>query len=83
MSRPFLKMNGLGNDFVVVETGAAPFDPGEDQVRAWANRENGVGFDQLIAISAGKAASLWPGSGTPTARKWAPAATARAASAGC
>ena len=27
MSRPFLKMNGLGNDFVVVEARSAPFEP--------------------------------------------------------
>jgi diaminopimelate epimerase len=51
MSRPFLKMNGLGNDFVVVETGKDHFDPSPDQVRAWANREHGIGFDQLIVIS--------------------------------
>ena len=51
MGRPFLKMNGLGNDFVVVETANDPFDPTRDQVRGWADRETGVGFDQLIAIS--------------------------------
>lgn len=50
MTRPFLKMNGLGNDFVVVETGAGAFDPSPDQVRAWADRESGIGFDQLISI---------------------------------
>ncbi len=56
MSRPFLKMNGLGNDFVVVQTGAEAFEPTEDQVRAWADRKAGVGFDQLIAISPGPGA---------------------------
>ncbi len=50
MSRGFLKMNGLGNDFVVVQ-GADDFKPTPEQVRAWASREGGVGFDQLIAIS--------------------------------
>ena len=50
MSRPFLKMNGLGNDFVVVEARSAPFAPSGDEVRAIASRVRGVGCDQLIAI---------------------------------
>ena len=50
MSLGFLKMNGLGNDFVVVQ-GADDFQPTPEQVRAWGSRDTGVGFDQLIAIS--------------------------------
>jgi diaminopimelate epimerase len=50
MSRPFLKMNGLGNDFVVVEARSAPFEPTAAEVRAIADRAQGVGCDQLIAI---------------------------------
>ena len=50
MSRPFLKMNGLGNDFVVVEALNLPFRPGRDEARAIADRASGVGCDQLIAI---------------------------------
>jgi diaminopimelate epimerase len=50
MSRPFLKMNGLGNDFVVVEARSAPFAPTADEVRAIADRASGIGCDQLIAI---------------------------------
>jgi diaminopimelate epimerase len=54
MSRPFLKMNGLGNDFVVVEARPqspyGPFAPSEAEARAIADRENGIGCDQLIAI---------------------------------
>ena len=50
MSLRFLKMNGLGNDFVVVQ-GAHDFQPTPEQVRAWGSRDGGVGFDQLIAIS--------------------------------
>ena len=61
MSRPFLKMNGAGNDFVVVESD--DFMPTPDQVRAWGSRESGVGFDQLIAISG-------DGSGSPLVRFW-------------
>ncbi|HEX8233939.1 MAG TPA: diaminopimelate epimerase [Caulobacteraceae bacterium] len=54
MGRPFIKMNGLGNDFVVVEAGAAPFAPSPAHVRAIADREHGVGCDQLIAIERGE-----------------------------
>ena len=50
MTRPFLKMNGLGNDFVVVETRSAPFAPTAEEVRAIADRSTGVGCDQLIAV---------------------------------
>ena len=50
MSRPFLKMNGLGNDFVVVEARSAPFAPSAEEVRAIADRATGIGCDQLIVI---------------------------------
>jgi diaminopimelate epimerase len=50
MARPFLKMNGLGNDFVVVEARSQPFAPSEAEARAIADRQGGVGCDQLIAI---------------------------------
>ncbi len=54
MARPFLKMNGLGNDFVVIETRSAPFDPTADEVRAIADRAGGIGCDQLIALDKGE-----------------------------
>ena len=38
MSRTFLKMNGLGNDFVVVEARETPFAPSVEEVRAIAAR---------------------------------------------
>ena len=50
MSRPFLKMNGLGNDFVVVEARSAPFAPSAEEVRALGDRASGIGFDQLIVL---------------------------------
>jgi diaminopimelate epimerase len=55
MSRPFLKMNGLGNDFVVVEARSAPFAPSADEVRAIADRASGIGCDQLISIEPAEA----------------------------
>lgn len=50
MSRPFVKMNGLGNDFVVVEARDRPFRPTAEEVRAICDRERGPGCDQLIAL---------------------------------
>ena len=47
---PFVKMNGAGNDFVVVHTRDQAFAPSEDQARAIADRKTGEGCDQLIAI---------------------------------
>ncbi len=50
MTRPFVKMNGAGNDFVVVNALEQPFHPTVDQVRALGERASGEGFDQLISI---------------------------------
>ena len=50
MTRPFVKMNGAGNDFIVIDALETPFRPTEDQIRALADRAKGEGFDQLIAI---------------------------------
>ena len=46
----FIKMHGLGNDFVVVDARARPFSPESAQVRALADRRTGVGCDQLIIV---------------------------------
>ena len=48
---PFIKMHGLGNDFVVIDarTAAVPaLTPAA--VRALADRRTGIGFDQLILL---------------------------------
>jgi len=50
MNRPFVKMNGAGNDFVVVNALETPFTPTAAQARAIADRDTGQGCDQLIAI---------------------------------
>jgi len=47
---PFVKMNGAGNDFVVVNALERPFAPTADQARAIADRSTGQGCDQIIAI---------------------------------
>jgi diaminopimelate epimerase len=47
---PFIKMHGLGNDFVVLDGRAAPIALSDAQIRAIADRRTGVGFDQMIVI---------------------------------
>ena len=46
----FRKMNGLGNDFVVLDARTRPLVLGDDVVRAIADRKEGIGCDQLIAL---------------------------------
>lgn len=48
---PFMKMHGLGNDFVVVDARAQPLAITESMARALADRHRGVGFDQLAVIT--------------------------------
>ena len=48
--RPFLKMHGLGNDFVVIDAREAPCALSEPQAQRIADRRLGVGCDQLIVI---------------------------------
>ncbi|MBL8658200.1 MAG: diaminopimelate epimerase [Rhodospirillales bacterium] len=47
---PFVKMHGLGNDFVILDARKAPLRLAAAQVRAIADRHTGVGCDQLIVI---------------------------------
>jgi len=50
---PFMKMHGLGNDFVVVDARARPVVITPAMARAIADRHCGVGFDQLVVITPG------------------------------
>ncbi len=51
---PFRKMNGLGNDFLVVDARAARVRPRPEIIRRLADRTGGVGFDQFITIEGAK-----------------------------
>ncbi len=53
-SLPFMKMHGLGNDFVVVDARARAFSPSPTLAQALADRHRGVGFDQLAVIAPGQ-----------------------------
>jgi diaminopimelate epimerase len=52
---PFRKMNGLGNDFMVVDARVFPVRPSPEVIRALADRKSGIGFDQFITIEPGQA----------------------------
>ena len=46
----FTKMHGLGNDFMVVDAIIQPFRLRPDTIRDLANRNFGIGFDQLLVV---------------------------------
>jgi diaminopimelate epimerase len=46
----FTKMHGLGNDFMVVDAISQPFRLRPEMIRELANRNFGIGFDQLLVV---------------------------------
>ena len=48
----FTKMEGAGNDFIVVDASRQPFTLEAAQIRRIADRHTGIGFDQLLVIEA-------------------------------
>ncbi len=51
----YLKMNGLGNDFVVIDARADARRYSADEVRLIADRDTGIGCDQLIVMEKARA----------------------------
>lgn len=47
---PFLKMHGLGNDFVVLDARGKKLDLSVRQRQRLADRHRGVGFDQMVTL---------------------------------
>lgn len=50
MMTPFVKMHGLGNDFVVFNAMTDPINLSADQIRAISDRHFGIGCDQLLLL---------------------------------
>lgn len=50
MRLPFTKMHGLGNDFIVVDCVSQPRSLSSEQIALYADRQLGIGFDQLLQI---------------------------------
>ena len=48
----FTKMEGLGNDFVVVDATRTPFALSPEEIRRLADRRFGVGCDQVLVVEA-------------------------------
>lgn len=58
-TRPFLKMHGLGNDFVMFDARAQALSLSPEQVRALSHRQTGIGCDQLIVLEPSTRADLF------------------------
>lgn len=50
MKLKFTKMQGAGNDFVVIDGFTRPIQLSAQQIQAMANRYFGIGFDQLLMV---------------------------------
>jgi len=58
-SIPFRKMNGLGNDFVVLDARARPLVLAADDAQRIGDRKNGVGCDQIIVMEPSRKADVF------------------------
>ena len=50
MKLKFAKMHGLGNDFAVIDAINQSFEPRPELVQRWADRFDGIGFDQMLIV---------------------------------
>lgn len=50
MRLKFSKMHGLGNDFMVIDAINQPFEAESSVIESWADRQFGVGFDQMLVV---------------------------------
>ncbi|MGB9437909.1 MAG: diaminopimelate epimerase [Desulfobacterales bacterium] len=55
--RPFIKMHGLRNDFIIVDGRRQPYRPSVDEIVRHCDRREGVGGDELLIIDPPRAGS--------------------------
>jgi diaminopimelate epimerase len=55
--RPFIKMHGLRNDFIVVDGRTQPYRPSVEEIVRICDRREGVGGDELLIIDPPRAGS--------------------------
>jgi len=49
--RPFIKMHGLRNDFIIVDGRRQPYQPTSEEIVRICDRREGVGGDQLLIVA--------------------------------
>ena len=54
----FTKMNGAGNDFVMLDATAVPLELSEADVRRLADRRYGIGADQVLVVEPAREAGV-------------------------
>lgn len=54
----FTKMHGLGNDFMVINAIHQQVDFQAPQIQQWADRNFGIGFDQLLVVESASQAGV-------------------------
>ena len=55
---PFLKMHGLGNDFVIIDARESESPVNAQIAKVIGDRHFGVGYDQLVVITKSKKADV-------------------------
>ena len=58
MNLHFTKMQGAGNDFIVINGIDQPFQLTAEQIQTLAHRQFGIGFDQLLLVETSKVADF-------------------------
>ena len=57
---PFIKMHGLGNDFIILDLRSGHLRPDSEALRVLADRRRGIGCDQIMLLSASSSgADIW------------------------
>ena len=56
--RPFIKMHGLRNDFIVVDGRTQPYRPSVEEIVRICDRREGIGGDELLIIDPARAGSV-------------------------
>ena len=58
-SRPFIKMHGLRNDFVIVDGRRHPYRPSAEEIVRICDRHAGVGADELVVVEPPQSADAY------------------------